>query len=107
MSHEPPPTYEQMRAGVRDELAVISASGRSRQRPVIDSPDDRVIVFVDAGKRRKLTNWASNDYLGCANRRPVVNAAVRAARAYGAGAGAARLLAGGLRCHRRLEERLA
>jgi 8-amino-7-oxononanoate synthase len=32
---------------------------------------------------------------------------MKALRSYGAGAGAARLLAGGLRCHRRVEERLA
>jgi 8-amino-7-oxononanoate synthase len=66
-----------------------------------------VIVLCSDGKRRKLHNWASNDYLGAANRRVVKNAAARALRTYGAGAGSARLLAGGLRCHRRLEERLA
>ena len=36
-----------------------------------------------------------------------MNAAARALRSYGAGAGASRLLAGGLRCHRRLEQRLS
>jgi 8-amino-7-oxononanoate synthase len=96
-----------MRASLRAELDELKAAGRLRARPVIDSPDARVIVLTEDGKRRKLVNWASNDYLGAANRRPVKNAAARALRSYGAGAGAARLLAGGLRCHRRLEERLA
>jgi 8-amino-7-oxononanoate synthase len=107
MGHEPPPTYVDMRQDIAGELADLTAAGRLRRRPVIDSPDDRVIVLCDDGRRRKLHNWASNDYLGAANRRVVKNAAARALRTYGAGAGAARLMAGGLRCHRRLEERLA
>lgn len=107
MGHEPPPSHTEMRQGIAEELADLASAGRLRARPVIDSPDDRVIVLCAEGKRRKLHNWASNDYLGAANRRTVKNAAARALRTYGAGAGAARLLAGGLRCHRRLEERLA
>jgi 8-amino-7-oxononanoate synthase len=54
-----------------------------------------------------LVNWASNDYLGNANRLTVKNAASRALRRFGAGAGAARLLAGGLAVHRQCEQRLA
>jgi 8-amino-7-oxononanoate synthase len=96
-----------MRRSIAEELAELATTGRLRSRPVIDSPDDRVVVLCDGGRRRKLHNWASNDYLGAANRLTVKNAAARALRTYGAGAGAARLLAGGLRCHRRLEERLA
>jgi 8-amino-7-oxononanoate synthase len=96
-----------MRQSITAELAELTAAGRLRQRPVIDSPDDRVVIVTENGKRRKLHNWASNDYLGASNRLRIKNAATRALRLYGAGAGAARLLAGGLRCHRRLEERLA
>ncbi len=107
MSHTPPPTHADMRACVRTELADLTAQGRLRVRPVIDSPDGRVIQLRAEGGRRKLVNWASNDYLGCANRRPVKNAASRELRRFGAGAGAARLLAGGLAVHRRLELRLA
>jgi len=107
MGHEPPPSYDDMRASVTADLAAITAAGRLRTRPVIDGPDDRVVAVVENGKRRKLINWAGNDYLGAANLRLVKNGAMRAVRRYGAGAGAARLLAGGLRCHRRVEERLA
>ena len=107
MGHEPPPSRAAMRQSITDELSELSAAGRLRQRPVIDSPDDRVVIVTENGKRRKLHNWASNDYLGASNRLRIKNAATRALRLYGAGAGAARLLAGGLRCHRRLEERLA
>ena len=96
-----------IRAGLRQELAELTGLGRLRQRPVIDSPADRVIQLREGGARRTLVNWASNDYLGCANRLTVKNEASRALRRFGAGAGAARLLAGGLAVHRRLELRLA
>ena len=107
MSHEPPPTHADMRASLRTELAELTAQGRLRVRPVIDSPDGRVIHLRMEGGRRKLVNWASNDYLGCANLRAVKNAASRELRRFGAGAGAARLLSGGLAVHRRFEQRLA
>jgi len=105
--HGHSPTHGEVRAQLAAELDALRAESRLRVRPVIDSPDDRVVVLHADGARRKLVNWASNDYLGAANRLTVKNAATRALRTYGAGAGAARLLAGGLRCHRRLEERLA
>ncbi len=107
MSHEPPPTHAQMRAGLRTELAELTGLGRLRTRPVIDSPCGRVIQLRTDEGRKKLVNWASNDYLGCANRLPVKNAASRALRRFGAGAGAARLLSGGLAVHRQFEQRLA
>ena len=66
-----------MREGLRADLAGLAAIGRLRQRPVIDSPDGRVIHLRCDGERHKLVNWASNDYLGCANRRVVKNAASR------------------------------
>ncbi|MEW6583315.1 MAG: 8-amino-7-oxononanoate synthase, partial [Actinomycetota bacterium] len=50
---------------------------------------------------------ASNNYLGLANDPRVVDGARRALDAYGAGAGASRLVTGSLDLHRRLEERIA
>ena len=107
MSHEPPPTHAEMRAGLSAEWEGVQSGGRLRQRQVIDSPDDRVISVRGPGGRQRLVNWASNDYLGNANRLTVKNAASRALRRFGAGAGAARLLAGGLAVHRQCEQRLA
>lgn len=104
MGHEPPPTRADMRAQLAADLAGIEA-GKLRRRPVIDSPAGRTIIVHEQGKRRRLINWASNDYLGGLGQVKVRNGAVKAIRRYGPGAGAARLL-GGLRCHRRLEERL-
>ena len=52
-------------------------------------------------------NLCSNDYLGLAADGRVERAAAEAARRYGAGAGAARLVVGDLLLHHELEERLA
>jgi 8-amino-7-oxononanoate synthase len=49
----------------------------------------------------------SNNYLGLADHPRVREAAAEAALAWGAGAGAARLISGNMAPHRRLEERLA
>ncbi len=101
---------ERLVAELAAELRSATAVDRLRQRPLIDGPNRRAIVLCDGeggGERRRLINWASNDYLGATARLPVRNEAGRMLRRYGAGAGAARLLAGGLRCHRRLEQRLA
>jgi len=95
-----------MRADLDAELAAIAPTQR-RRRPVIDSAGGRTVILTGPGnKRRRLINWASNDYLGALGRLKVKNGAIKAIRRYGPGSGAARLL-GGLRCHRRLEERLA
>jgi 8-amino-7-oxononanoate synthase len=107
MGHEPPPSWAEQRAHLRDELAAIEAAGRLRRRVTIDSHAGRSIVVSDGGKRQRLINWASNDYLGLASDLGVRNGAAKALRRYGPGSTAARLLAGGPRCHRRLEERLA
>lgn len=95
---------------LRAELDELAACDQLRRRSVIDGPDGRQISLcsgANAGKREKLLNWAGNDYQGLAQDRRVKNAAARALRSYGAGAAASRLLSGGLRCHRRLEQRLA
>ncbi len=107
MGHEPPPSWSEQRAQLREELSSIAAAGRLRQRIAIDSRGGRSVIVHEGGKRRRLTNWASNDYLGLSRDLGVRNGAAKALRRYGPGATAARLLAGGVRCHRRLEERLA
>ena len=79
-----------------------------RQRPTIDSPCGRTVIARGPGNaRRKLLNWAGNDYFGLLRHTSVVNAAQRGARQFGAGSGSARLLVGGQQVHRRVEERFA
>ncbi|MCS6970809.1 MAG: 8-amino-7-oxononanoate synthase [Planctomycetes bacterium] len=102
---------EQRWAAQRRELAealqALRAQGRLRQRPLIDSRGGSSVIVCRDGARRRVINWASNDYLGLSRQLKVRNGAARALRRYGPGATAARLLAGSPRCHRRLEERLA
>lgn len=59
------------------------------------------------GQVREMVMMASNNYLGLTSHPKVVEAAIRATREYGAGAGSVPLLAGTMSIHRRLEERLA
>jgi 8-amino-7-oxononanoate synthase len=78
----------------RDLLRVLTYCG-SAPDPVVD---------IDGVPHLLL---ASNNYLGLANDPAVVAGARAALEAYGAGAGASRLVTGSLDLHRRLEERLA
>ena len=77
------------RSSIRAELEQLRGAGRWRERPVYDTPVGRVVVANGAGGRRKLHNWASNDYLGCTQEVQVRNESMRALRSYGTGAGAA------------------
>jgi 8-amino-7-oxononanoate synthase len=56
---------------------------------------------------RRVLNFSSNDYLGLANEEFLREAAAEAARRFGAGAGAARLLSGTQPPHVALEEEIA
>src|SRR5919109_5116333 len=56
---------------------------------------------------RRVLLLCSNNYLGFADHPRVRDAASEAARRYGVGAGASRLVSGNMTLHRRLEERLA
>lgn len=55
----------------------------------------------------ELLDLAGNDYLGLLTHPDVIEGAVQAARAYGGGAGASRLVTGHLRLHDELESALA
>jgi glycine C-acetyltransferase/8-amino-7-oxononanoate synthase len=56
---------------------------------------------------RSVLSLSSNNYLGLANHPEVIEAACRAARECGVGAGASRLISGSMRQHHELEEQLA
>ena len=64
----------------------------------------RQLVHSDG---ERLLDLAGNDYLGLARDPRVVAGAVAAARAYGAGAGASRLVSGTLSLHTELEREMA
>jgi glycine C-acetyltransferase len=56
---------------------------------------------------REVINLASNNYLGLTTHPKLIEAAVDAARKYGAGSGAVRTISGTMRLHLDLEERIA
>jgi 8-amino-7-oxononanoate synthase len=85
------------------ELEALAARGLRRSLEPLGSAQGPV-VSVDG---RSLVNLCSNDYLGLAGDARLREAAARAAEREGAGAGAARLVAGDLPVHGALERRLA
>jgi 8-amino-7-oxononanoate synthase len=56
---------------------------------------------------RQFINFSSNDYLGLAGHQALSRASAEAAKRFGSGAGASRLLAGGTILHERLEEQIS
>src|SRR5580698_6403873 len=56
---------------------------------------------------REVVNLASNNYLGLADHPKLVEAAVEAAKKYGAGSGAVRTISGTMTLHMELERRIA
>ncbi|ANB19638.1 8-amino-7-oxononanoate synthase [Dokdonella koreensis] len=74
-----------------------------RRLRTVDAVDGTDIVVAG----RRLTGFASNDYLGLAGHPELVEALATAARRWGVGAGAAHLLGGHREEHAALEEALA
>lgn len=87
----------------REELQRLEDESLLRRVHALDTPQDPEVTLD--GER--LILLASNNYLGLAGDPRVVEAAAEAARRWGAGAGSARLITGGVRLHDELEERLA
>jgi 8-amino-7-oxononanoate synthase len=85
------------------ELAALGAKGLRRALEPLASAQGAVVT-VDG---RAAVNLCSNDYLGLAADPRLRRAAAEAAEREGAGAGAARLVAGDLPVHGALERRLA
>ena len=88
---------------IAGELAALEQRGLRRSLEPLASAQGPV---VEVGGRR-LVNFCSNDYLGLAADPRVKQAAVEATVREGAGSGAARLIAGDLPIHGRLERSLA
>ncbi len=84
-------------------LSGIRAADLWRELRRLDSSVGPSIRFAG----RELLNLSSNDYLGLAVHPLLIDAATQAARDFGAGSGASRLICGSLAPHHRLEERIA
>ncbi|MDQ3608758.1 MAG: 8-amino-7-oxononanoate synthase, partial [Actinomycetota bacterium] len=94
---------EEEGTGVGAALEELRRAGLLRELRTIDSATG---AHVRLGGREVLL-LCSNDYLGLAGHPVVRDAAADAARRWGAGAGASRLVSGNLALHERLEAELA
>jgi 8-amino-7-oxononanoate synthase len=87
----------------RAALTQLDASGLRRTLRSIDGAQ-HARVLIDG---REVVSLCSNNYLGLASHPALAEAAARAARDFGVGAGASRLISGNMRLHDDLEQRLA
>ena len=85
------------------QLDELKRNGTYFKLRVLD--DEQTAVCTYDG--RKVINLASNNYLGLAAHPKLIEASVAAAKKYGAGSGAVRTIAGTMRIHMDLEEKIA
>src|SRR6266481_3975837 len=86
-----------------DQLNELRAQGTHFRLRVLD--DEQAPVCTFDGK--KVINLASNNYLGLTTHPKLREAALEAARKYGVGSGAVRTIAGTMKIHMELEEKIA
>jgi glycine C-acetyltransferase len=86
-----------------DQLNELKAKGTHFQLRVLD--DEQAPVCTFDGK--KVINLASNNYLGLTTHPKLREAALAATRKYGVGSGAVRTIAGTMKIHMELEEKIA
>jgi glycine C-acetyltransferase len=86
-----------------DELSELKRKGTYFRLRVLE--DEQAAVCTFDGK--KVINLASNNYLGLTTHPKLREAALAAARKYGVGSGAVRTIAGTMRLHMQLEEKIA
>lgn len=85
------------------DLQALEGAGLRRSLREIASPQGPRVILDG----KTVLNFSSNDYLGLAAEPVLKTAAIQAIEAFGAGAGASRLISGSLAPHHRLEETLA
>jgi glycine C-acetyltransferase len=83
-----------------DELKAKGTFFKLRQLDDIQAP----VCTYDG---RRVINLASNNYLGLCNHPKLEEAAIKAVREHGVGSGAVRTIAGTMRIHMELEEKIA
>jgi glycine C-acetyltransferase len=90
-------------AYLTDELNTLKTKGTHFRLRVLD--DEQAAVCTFDGK--KVINLASNNYLGLTTHPKLREAALEAIRKYGVGSGAVRTIAGTMKIHMELEEKIA
>src|SRR6267378_2921959 len=86
-----------------DQLEELKAKGTHFKLRVLD--DEQAPACTFDGKR--VINLASNNYLGFTTHPKLREAALEAIRKYGVGSGAVRTIAGTMKIHMELEEKIA
>src|SRR5512141_797868 len=86
-----------------DQLDELKAKGTHFKLRVLD--DEQAALCTFDGKR--VINLASNNYLGLTTHPKLREAALEATRKYGVGSGAVRTIAGTMKIHMELEEKIA
>jgi glycine C-acetyltransferase len=86
-----------------DELSALKTKGTYFKLRVLD--DEQAPECTFDGK--KVINLASNNYLGLTTHPKLREAALEATRKYGVGSGAVRTIAGTMKIHMELEEKIA
>jgi glycine C-acetyltransferase len=98
-----PPTRTDPLAFLSEQVESFRQAGTYQRLHVLESacePTSRV-------DGHEVINLASNNYLGLASHPKLVEAAIEAAKIYGAGSGAVRTISGTMTLHMQLEERIA
>ena len=90
-------------AFLTDELNALKQKGTYFKLRVLEDEQAPVCHFDG----RKVINLASNNYLGLTTHPKLREAALEATRKYGVGSGAVRTIAGTMKIHMELEERIA
>src|SRR5260370_9147350 len=88
---------------ITDQLNDLKTKGTYFKLRVLD--DEQAPVCTFDGK--KVINLASNNYLGLTTHPKLREAALEATRKYGVGSGAVRTIAGTMKIHMELEEKIA
>ena len=102
-SRQPATRMSEFERELSDRLAAIRDQDLYRELRRVESPQGPRIWLNE----RSVVNFSSNDYLGLANEPALKEAAIAAVRAFGAGAGASRLISGSLSPHQDLDETIA
>src|SRR3954447_25571948 len=86
-----------------DQMNEIKVKGMHFRLRVLEDKQEPVCTFDG----RKVINLASNNYLGLTTHPKLREAALAATAKYGVGSGAVRTIAGTMRIHMELEEKIA
>jgi len=86
-----------------EQLQTWREAGTYQRLRVLQSACEPVAIFDG----KEVINLASNNYLGLADHPKLVEAAIAAAKKYGAGSGAVRTISGTMDIHLELEEKIA